>query len=315
MVDSRECEVQVPPEIAFLPIQRIGGQTGWYYANWLWKLRGWLDLLVGGIGLRRGRRDPIDLRLGDTVDCWRVEAIEVNRRLRLFAEMRLPGRAWLEFEVEPAGNGSRIRQTAVFDPVGLTGLVYWYSIYPLHEIVFGGMLKSLATAANSNVKPVRRRATVAKQLLMLAVFILICFAVAGCGAYVTAMSVNGWYQTLNKPSWNPPDWIFGPVWTALYLMMAIAAWLVWRDEGRASARSPLGWFAIQLGLNLLWSIVFFGMRQPGWAFGEIVLLWLTISITIRRFHAHSVLAAALMFPYLIWTTFAAVLNFWLWSMN
>ena len=117
LVDSRS-RIAVPVDAAFAPIQRIGGQTGWYYGNWLWRLRGWLDLLVGGIGLRRGRRDAIELRVGDPVDCWRVESLEPNRRLRLFAEMKLPGRAWLEFEVEPTASGSRIRQTAIFDPVG-----------------------------------------------------------------------------------------------------------------------------------------------------------------------------------------------------
>jgi uncharacterized protein YbjT (DUF2867 family) len=147
LVDSRELDVSVPPEVAFAPIQRIGGQTGWYYANWLWRLRGWLDLLAGGVGLRRGRRDAADLRVGDTVDCWRVESLTPNRRLRLAAEMKLPGRAWLEFDVEPTTNGSRIRQTAEFDPIGLTGLAYWYGVYPLHQFVFEGMLRGIARAA------------------------------------------------------------------------------------------------------------------------------------------------------------------------
>ena len=102
--------------------------------------------------MRRGRRDAVDLRVGDPVDCWRVDSLEPNRRLRLSAEMKLPGRAWLEFEVEPTDNGSRIRQTAVFDPIGLTGLAYWYTIYPLHEFVFGGMLNGIASTARRSVE-------------------------------------------------------------------------------------------------------------------------------------------------------------------
>ena len=148
IVDSRTTEVEVPPDAAFAPIQRIGGTTGWYYGNILWKLRGWLDLLVGGVGRRRGRRDPVDLQVGDAVDFWRVEAIEPGRRLRLAAEMRLPGRAWLEFEVSPTANGSLVRQTAIFDPVGLGGLVYWYALYPVHRLIFAGMLRRIAWAAD-----------------------------------------------------------------------------------------------------------------------------------------------------------------------
>jgi hypothetical protein len=153
IVDSRTATVNVPPETAFAPIQRIGGKTGWYYGNWLWQLRGVLDLVVGGVGLRRGRRDVADLRIGDTIDFWRVEAFEPNRLLRLQAEMRLPGRAWLEFEVTGKDQESLIRQTAIFDPVGLFGLVYWYALYPLHCLVFAGMLKVLCRAAGKEQQP------------------------------------------------------------------------------------------------------------------------------------------------------------------
>lgn len=149
LVDSRTVEVRVPPEKAFAPIRRIGGRTGWYYGNWLWSLRGFLDLLVGGVGVRRGRRDVEKVRAGDSLDFWRVEIYEPDRRLRLQAEMKLPGRAWLEFEVTPSATGSTIRQTAIFDPRGLGGLVYWYGIYPLHQFVFAGMLRNLARAAES----------------------------------------------------------------------------------------------------------------------------------------------------------------------
>lgn len=244
LVDSREIEVALPVERAFAPIQRIGGQTGWYYRNWLWKLRGWLDLLVGGGGLRRGRRDPVRLQNGDSVDCWRVESLETNRRLRLFAEMKLPGRAWLEFEVEQTENGSRIRQTAVFDPIGLTGQAYWYAIYPLHEFVFGGMLHGIANAARTSGNTgTAWRPTALRQVAWLIGFIAVCFAAAGLGAAVTSSSVGGWYQTLAKPGWNPPAWLFGPVWSALYLMMAVAAWLVWRGS-RMACRSH--------GIDVVW---------------------------------------------------------------
>jgi uncharacterized protein YbjT (DUF2867 family) len=147
IVDSRAVEVDLPAADAFAPIRRIGGRTGWYSTNWLWRIRGWLDLLVGGVGLRRGRRDPVNLRVGDAVDFWRVEAFEPDRRLLLAAEMRLPGRAWLEFEVSEREGKSHIRQTAMFDPVGLPGLAYWYFLYPLHQLVFRGMLKGIARAA------------------------------------------------------------------------------------------------------------------------------------------------------------------------
>jgi uncharacterized protein YbjT (DUF2867 family) len=147
MVDSRSVRVASPPSLAFRPISRIGGKTGWYYANWLWRLRGFLDLLVGGAGPRRGRRDPTSLLPGDTVDFWRVEAFEPNRLLRLFAEMKLPGRAWLQFEVERDGDGSVVRQSSIFDPMGLLGLLYWYGLYPLHSLVFAGMLRGIAEAA------------------------------------------------------------------------------------------------------------------------------------------------------------------------
>ena len=147
LFDYRSTSVGVPPETAFEPIRRIGGTTGWYYANWLWKLRGAIDLMAGGVGLRRGRRDPDTLRVGDHVDCWRVEVFEPDRRLRLAAEMKLPGRAWLEFEVSSDSGGSTIRQTASFDPVGLLGRAYWYSVYPWHQIVFEGMLRKIAAAA------------------------------------------------------------------------------------------------------------------------------------------------------------------------
>jgi uncharacterized protein YbjT (DUF2867 family) len=147
IVDSRAVEVTCGPEQAFGPIRRIGGAAGWYFGNGLWRIRGWLDLLIGGPGLRRGRRDPEALRVGDALDFWRVEAFESRGVLRLAAEMRLPGRAWLQFEVEPTAAGARIRQTAIFDPLGLAGLLYWYALYPIHRLIFAGMLRGIAAAA------------------------------------------------------------------------------------------------------------------------------------------------------------------------
>jgi len=147
LADSRECELDVPPAEAFAPIRRIGGRIGWYGYDRLWHVRGFIDLLIGGVGVRRGRRDPEQLRVGDTVDWWRVETYEPDHFLRMRAEMKLPGRAWLEFEVSPTDRGSTVRQTAVFDPSGVLGLLYWYGIYPLHAVVFRGMLAGIARAA------------------------------------------------------------------------------------------------------------------------------------------------------------------------
>jgi uncharacterized protein YbjT (DUF2867 family) len=146
-VDSRAAWVDRTPEEAFRPISQIGGDAGWYYGNRLWRLRGLLDIAVGGPGLRRGRRDPESVMVGDALDFWRVEEVEPGHLLRLAAEMRLPGRAWLQFEVTPENGGSLIRQTALFDPVGVGGLLYWYGLWGIHQLVFAGMLRSIAGAA------------------------------------------------------------------------------------------------------------------------------------------------------------------------
>jgi uncharacterized protein YbjT (DUF2867 family) len=147
LLDSRSCSVDVPPAEAFRAIREIGGENGWYAYDWLWKLRGFVDLLLGGVGVRRGRPHPSSLTVGDAVDFWRVETYEPDHLLRLAAEMKVPGRAWLEFEVLPEGSGSTIRQTAVFDPRGLSGLAYWYALYPIHRAVFSGMLRGIAEAS------------------------------------------------------------------------------------------------------------------------------------------------------------------------
>jgi uncharacterized protein YbjT (DUF2867 family) len=147
LIDARRVHVAVGADRAFGPIAKIGGSRGWYYATWLWRVRGAMDLLIGGVGMRRGRRDPDAPAVGDALDFWRVEAYEPGRRLRLAAEMKVPGRAWLEFEVAPDGGGALIRQTAVFEPAGLPGLLYWYVLLPVHTVMFGGMLRQIARRA------------------------------------------------------------------------------------------------------------------------------------------------------------------------
>ncbi|MBT8387727.1 MAG: SDR family oxidoreductase [Ignavibacteria bacterium] len=147
IIEKRETLVNANLESTFEAFTSLGGKNGWY-ANFLWGIRGYIDLLFGGVGLRRGRRSETELLPGDPLDFWRVEAIEKNKLLRLHAEMKLPGEAWLQFEVENAGmNRSTLTQTAFFEPKGLLGLLYWYPIYPLHGIIFGGMIKAIKRAA------------------------------------------------------------------------------------------------------------------------------------------------------------------------
>ena len=148
LVDARETIVAANAGEAFTPIRRIGGDTGWYCANLLWRVRGWADLVVGGVGMRRGRRDPQWCAAGDPIDFWRVEAFEPNRRLRLRAEMKLPGRAWLEFSIDPLTESTtRIRQVAHFEPSGLWGRLYWYGLLVPHTIIFSGMLRQIGNRA------------------------------------------------------------------------------------------------------------------------------------------------------------------------
>lgn len=149
LVDSREAQVSCSPERAFDPIRRLGGANGWYYGNVWWKLRGALDLLAGGVGLRRGRRHPTDLAVGEPLDFWRVDAVQPNKLLRLRAEMKLPGRAWLQFEVDGQAPRVTVRQTAIFDPHGIAGLLYWYALYPLHNRIFAGMLREIKRRAEA----------------------------------------------------------------------------------------------------------------------------------------------------------------------
>ena len=153
-----------------------------------------------------------------------------------------------------------------------------------------------------------------QQILAIVLFLGICFAAAGIGSLFTARSVGGWYLPLAKPWWTPPDWLFAPVWSMLYSMMAVAAWLVWR-RGGDEARLALTLFAAQLALNVLWSGLFFALRLPRVAFAEILLLWLTIGATTLTFGRISTAAALLFVPYFAWVGFAALLNLAIWRLN
>ncbi len=147
IIDRRSTHVRASPEQVFAEVERVGGASGWPYANALWRLRGLADRLVGGVGMRLGRRDPERVRAGDALDFWRVEEIRRRELLRLRAEMKLPGRAWLQYEVRPDGTGSMLIQTAFFEPKGIPGLFYWYLLYPIHALIFSGMARTLAKRA------------------------------------------------------------------------------------------------------------------------------------------------------------------------
>jgi hypothetical protein len=146
---SNQQTIRVPltPDRAFAPIRRIGGRTGWYFGDVLWRIRGLIDLVTGGVGMRRGRPDAETPLPGSTLDFWRVELYDPGRRLRLLAEMKVPGRAWLEFRAEPDGPSTVLTQIAQFEPRGLAGLLYWYLLWPIHEVMFRGMLRRIAAAA------------------------------------------------------------------------------------------------------------------------------------------------------------------------
>jgi translocator protein len=172
-----------------------------------------------------------------------------------------------------------------------------------------------------------------RSFFALFIWILICFAASGVGAVAVNQTLDSWYVMLRKPSWNPPNWVFGPVWTALYTMMAVSAWLTWRRrlytmmavsawltwrrrlECPAGVRVALGWFAVQLVLNALWSWLFFAWRQPGWGFAEIIILSFAIAMTMGSEWRVSRPAALLMVPYLAWVTFASALNGAIWRLN
>lgn len=153
IIERRQLIVPAHPATVFKMISRLGGHTGWLYLNWAWRLRGWIDRLIGGVGLRRGRRDPEIVRIGDAIDFWRVEAVEPDRHLLLRAEMKLPGRAWLQFETHTHGEQqTRLIQTAFFASKGLFGLAYWYLLYPIHRLIFAGMISNLGRRAMEMTK-------------------------------------------------------------------------------------------------------------------------------------------------------------------
>jgi hypothetical protein len=146
--DKREIAIDAPASAVFRAVCRVGGSNGWYAAGWLWKIRGWIDFLLGGPGLRRGRRHPENVSYGETLDFWRVVGFERDRRLALRAEMKLPGEALLEFRIQPDGSSRcKLQQVARFKPLGLSGLMYWYGVTPLHDIVFRGMLSGIVREA------------------------------------------------------------------------------------------------------------------------------------------------------------------------
>lgn len=154
LIDFRELEVAADPETCFAQLELLGGENGWPTCNILWRIRGAIDLLLGGVGMRRGRPDR-PLRVGDPIDFWRVEKLERPRRLLLKAEMKVPGRAWLEFEVNPADAGSKLSQSAIFDPKGIFGLAYWYGIYPIHGLIFRLMVLNLKRRIEENTPEIR----------------------------------------------------------------------------------------------------------------------------------------------------------------
>jgi uncharacterized protein YbjT (DUF2867 family) len=144
LIDHRDANVDAPAGTVYQVISSIGGDNGWYYANWLWKLRGFIDRLLGGPGLRRGRRHPTHIEPGETLDFWRVVEAEEDSSLMLRAEMKVRGQAWLEFQVKPEGDKTcRLVQTAIFYPRGLIGLAYWYFVYPIHAVVFRGLIRAI----------------------------------------------------------------------------------------------------------------------------------------------------------------------------
>jgi uncharacterized protein YbjT (DUF2867 family) len=155
IVERRQRAIFASPEQVFSELERMGGRAGWPYANLLWRVRGLADRLVGGVGMRLGRRDPEHLRVGDALDFWRVEEVRRPTLLRLRAEMRVPGRAWLQYEVTSIEGGSRLVQTAFFEPKGLPGLVYWYVLYPIHGLIFRGTVRVLAERAVHGARPGR----------------------------------------------------------------------------------------------------------------------------------------------------------------
>jgi len=153
IIERRQRTVAVASEVVYQSFAALGGGRGWLYLDWTWQLRGMIDRLCGGVGMRRGRRDPEDLRVGDALDFWRVEAVEPSRSIRLRAEMKVPGRAWLEFRsVDQPDGGTLLTQTAFFEPKGLLGLLYWYVLYPVHSLIFSGLIRKITESAIRSIE-------------------------------------------------------------------------------------------------------------------------------------------------------------------
>ncbi len=148
IIEQRQRVVAKSTGAVYRSFAQLGGRRGWLYLDWTWQLRGMVDRLFGGVGMRRGRRDPEELRSGDTLDFWRVEMVDPGRLIRLRAEMKVPGRAWLEFEARPESDGKTLLlQTAFFEPKGLFGLLYWYALYPIHGLIFSGLIRRIGEQA------------------------------------------------------------------------------------------------------------------------------------------------------------------------
>jgi hypothetical protein len=154
IIERRQVAIDASRDSVFRAFSGIGGARGWLYLDWTWRIRGAIDRLCGGVGMRRGRRDADDIRVGEALDFWRVEAIEPGRLMRLRAEMKLPGKAWLQFEVKTQDHDPRpvLVQTAFFAPKGLLGLLYWYGLYPIHALIFAGMIRRLSELAKRESK-------------------------------------------------------------------------------------------------------------------------------------------------------------------
>lgn len=153
IIERRQRVVRAPEEAVYRSFTGLGGRRGWLYMDWAWQARGMVDRLCGGVGMRRGRRDADTLRVGDALDFWRVEAVESGRMIRLRAEMKVPGRAWLQFHVSPGPEGAaRLTQTAFFAPKGLGGLLYWYTLYPVHALIFSGLIRKVAERAGNQAQ-------------------------------------------------------------------------------------------------------------------------------------------------------------------
>lgn len=154
-----------------------------------------------------------------------------------------------------------------------------------------------------------------RRALPLILFVALAFMAAALGGYATSRSVSTWYPLLRKPAWNPPSFVFAPVWTVLYVLMAIATWRVWQIGDASSARRTVSLYSAQLTLNALWSILFFGLQRPGIALIEIIILWSTLMLILRRFWVADRIAAYLWLPYFLWVSFACVLNAAIWELN